>query len=66
MIGSAEVLVFLVLAYGAVAFALYWIIRLAVRHGIADTRRRGHADEAAGVSETIRRQRATYDGSDRD
>ena len=54
-----------VLVYGVVAFALYWIIRLAVRHGIQDVRRdERSAAAAAGVSETIRRQRATYGGLD--
>jgi hypothetical protein len=62
-VGGAEVLVFLVLLYGAVAFALYWIIRLAVRHGIQDTRRTTRAREsAAGVRQTIDRQQATYGG----
>jgi len=64
-VGGLEALVFLGLIYGSVAFALYWIIRLAVRHGIEDGRRidRTRAS-AAGVSATIRRQRATYDGSE--
>ncbi|HEY0643145.1 MAG TPA: hypothetical protein VGD39_06990 [Nocardioides sp.] len=38
-VGGSEVLVFAVLLYGVVAFALYWIIRLAVRHGIRDVER---------------------------
>ena len=64
-VGGAEVLVFLVLLYGAVAFALYWIIRLAVRHGIQDTHRTTRAREsAADVRQTINRQRATYGGSE--
>jgi len=58
-------LVFLVLAYGIVVFALYWIIRLAVRHGVQDARRTERAaSTAAGVGETIRRQHATYGGSE--
>ena len=62
-VGGAEVLVFFVLLYGLVAFALYWIIRLAVRHGIQDTHRVTRAREsAAGVRQTIDRQRATYGG----
>ena len=64
-VGGSEVLVFVVLLYGAVAFALYWIIRLAVRHGIQDTRRAGRAqDSAPGVRQTIDRQQATYGGSE--
>ena len=56
-------LVFLVLLYGTVAFALYVIIRLAVRHGIQDTHRVTRAREsAAGVRQTIARQQATYGG----
>ena len=62
-VGGAEVLVFLVLLYGAVACALYWIIRLAVRHGNQDTHRVARAREsAAGVRQTIDRQQATYGG----
>lgn len=57
-----EPLLFFVV-YAVVAFALYWIIRLAVRHAIQDTRRDERAVSAAsGVSETIRRQQATYGG----
>ena len=56
-------LVFFALLYGLVAVALYWIIRLAVRHGIQDTRRVARArDAAAGVRQTIDRQQATYGG----
>ena len=63
-VGGLEVLLFLVVVHGVVAFALYWIIRLAVRHGIEDSRHVERArSSAAGVSATIRRQRATYDGS---
>lgn len=58
-----DALLFLVLLYALVAFALYWIIRLAVRHGIRDVRRaQDRAQAVAGVTETIRRQRATYGG----
>jgi CHASE3 domain sensor protein len=43
--------------------AFYWTIRLAVSHGIQDARRaEGTARALAGVSETIRRQQATYGG----
>ena len=60
--GGLEVLVFMVVLYVMVAFALYWIIRLAVRHGIDDSRRVARGREsAAGVRETIRRQQASYD-----
>ena len=66
-VGGAEALVFVVLLYGSVAFALYWIIRLAVRHGIQDTHRIARAREsAAGVRQTINRQQATYGGSESD
>ena len=58
-----EPLLFVVLVWAVVAFALYWVIRLAVRHGIQDVRRvERSVAAAAGVSETIRRQRATYGG----
>ena len=66
-VGGAEALVFVVLLYGSVAFALYWIIRLAVRHGIQDAHRIARAREsAAGVRQTINRQQATYGGSESD
>lgn len=29
---------YIILVYAVLAFALYWIIRLAVRHGINDTK----------------------------
>lgn len=57
-VGGVEVLVFLVVVYAMVAVALYWIIRLAVRHGIADSRRVSRARGSA-----ISRQQATYDDS---
>lgn len=31
-------LLYTILVYATLAFALYWIIRLAVRHGINDTK----------------------------
>ncbi len=31
-------LLYTILVYAVLAFALYWIIRLAVRHGINDTK----------------------------
>ena len=62
-----EVLLILVLMYGSAALALYWIIRLAVRHGIEDSRQVDRARaSAAGVAATIRRQRATYEGPEPD
>ena len=65
MIGSGEALLLVLLMWAVVAFALYWIIRLAVRHGVEDARRVTRAESAAvGVRETIRRQRATYGGDE--
>ena len=32
--------VVLLLFWGLVAFGLYWVVRLAVRHGVLDARRR--------------------------
>lgn len=63
--GSLEALLFVVIMWSVVVVALYWVIRLAVRHGIQDTQRHSRADQAgAGVAETIRRQQATYGGTD--
>ena len=63
--GSGEALLLVLLMWAVVAFALYWIIRLAVRHGIEDARRVTRVDRSAvAVSETIRRQRATYGGDE--
>ncbi|HEV2798582.1 MAG TPA: hypothetical protein VGV65_13280 [Nocardioides sp.] len=39
----------------AMASILYWIIRLAVRHGVRDSRRPSSAERAAEVSEALRR-----------
>ena len=66
-VGGLEVLLFLVVVHGVAAFALYWIIRLAVRHGLEDSRQVERARaSAAGVSATIGRQRATYGGPEPD
>lgn len=63
--GSLEALLLVVITWSVVVAALYWVIRLAVRHGIQDTQRHARADRAvAEVAETIRRQQATYGGSD--
>ena len=63
-VGALEILVFMVVIYTMVALALYWIIRLAVRHGIQDSRRISQARGAAGVRETTNRQQATYSDSE--
>ena len=60
-----DALLFFVLLYLLAAFALYWIIRLAVRHGVQDVERDARTTRSsARVSETIRRQRATYGGAE--
>ena len=43
-VGGGEALVFMAVIGAAVAFALYWIIRLAVKHGIEDAGRYPPAD----------------------
>ena len=43
-IGGGEMLFFMVVTWAAMAFALYWIMRLAVKHGIEDSRRYPPAD----------------------
>ena len=58
-------MLFVVITWPMVVVALYWVIRLAVRHGIQDTQRHARAAQvAAGVSRTIRRQQATYGDPD--
>lgn len=67
MTGLLFVLVVVPAAAALSVLALYWVIRLAVSHGIQDARRaEGTAQAVAGVSETIRRQRATYGGPEQD
>ena len=67
MTGLLFVLVVVPVAAMLSVLALYWIIRLAVSHGIQDARRaEGAARAVAGVSDTIRRQRATYGGPEQD
>jgi hypothetical protein len=65
MTGLLFVLVVVPVVAALSVLALYWVIRLAVSHGIQDARRaEGTARAVAGVSETIRRQRATYGGTE--
>jgi hypothetical protein len=65
MTGLLFVLVVVPVVAALSVLALYWVIRLAVGHGIQDARRaEGTARAVAGVSETIRRQRATYGGTE--
>jgi len=64
MTGLLFVLVVVPVVTALCVLAVYWIIRLAVSHGIQDARRaEGTARAVADVSETIRRQRATYGGT---
>ncbi|KRF34351.1 hypothetical protein [Nocardioides sp. Soil805] len=52
----------LILVAAVAVVALYWIIRLAVSHGVQDADRSlHHAAAGAQVSEVIRRQRARHD-----
>jgi len=48
-------LIFVLLMYALAAFVLYWIIRLAVRHGIRDSRRPSASERAADVDAQLRR-----------
>jgi cytochrome c biogenesis protein CcdA len=62
---GAGALLLVLFAWALGAFALYWVIRLAVRHALEDARRLERVERSAtGVSETIRRQRATYGGDE--
>lgn len=50
--------------WGPGLLVLYWVIRLAVRHGMEDAQRIRQGDrKRAEISETIRRHEATYGGS---
>lgn len=52
------------IVWGPVLVVLYWVIRLAVRHGMEDAQRIRLGDrKRAEISETIRRHEATYGGS---
>ncbi|GAA1930281.1 hypothetical protein [Nocardioides hwasunensis] len=44
-IGGAEVLIVFLLMYAVAALALYWIIRLGVRHGTLDAYRIDRGDQ---------------------
>ena len=50
--------------WGPMVVILYWIIRLAVRHGVQDAHRANRIDDAtAALRGTIRRQQATHGGA---
>ncbi|WP_224273910.1 hypothetical protein [Nocardioides lacusdianchii] len=52
------------IVWGPALLVLYWVIRLAVRHGMEDAQRIRQGDrKRAEISETIRRHQATYGGS---
>ena len=51
------------IVWGPALLVLYWVIRLAVRHGMEDAQRIRQGDrKRAEISETIRRHQATYGG----
>jgi hypothetical protein len=51
------------IVWGPLTLLLYWVIRLAVRHGMEDAQRIRQGDrKRAEISETIRRHQATYGG----
>ncbi len=51
------------IVWGPLLLLLYWVIRLAVRHGMEDAQRIRQGDrKRAEISKTIRRQQATYGG----
>jgi hypothetical protein len=53
-VGLLELLVFFVPVLVMLTVA-YWVIRLAVRHGVQDARRPSAAERAAEVSEALQR-----------
>ncbi|WP_374455159.1 hypothetical protein [Nocardioides sp.] len=60
MFDAAGLLLFVVPVYGAAVFALYWIIRLAVRHGTLDAYRIDRTDQRiAAMQADPQRGRAT-------
>ena len=48
MIGVVELLVLFPLSVALVLAVLYWVIRLAVRHGVLDAQRAGDAYQVRG------------------
>ena len=52
------------IVWGPALLVLYWVIRLAVRHGMEDAQRIRQGDrKRTEISEAIRRHEATYGGS---
>lgn len=59
-----EAVLVVLVVWCAVAFALYWVIRLAVRHALADARAAERERESrAHFGEALNRSRVTGDGS---
>lgn len=60
-IGFAELLIFFVPAWALAALVVYWIIRLAVRHGTLDAYRIDRVDRRiAEMQAATRDQRSTH------
>ena len=57
-IGLFELLLFFVPILVMLTVA-YWVVRLAVRHGVQDSRRPCAAERAAEVSEALRRHQGS-------
>ncbi len=57
-VGGGEALVFMAVICAAVAFALYWIIRLGVRHGTLDAYRIDRVDRRIAAMEAERERGA--------
>jgi hypothetical protein len=64
-IGFAELLIFFVPMWALAALVVYWIIRLAVRHGTLDAYRIDRTDRRIAEMQAATRHRDGVSGDDR-
>jgi hypothetical protein len=64
-IGSAQLLMFVVPVWALAALVVYWIIRLAVRHGTLDAYRIDRTDRRIADMKAVTRRHESPSGDDR-
>jgi hypothetical protein len=64
-IGFAELLIFFVPVWAFAALVVYWIIRLAVRHGTLDAYRIDRTDRRIAEMQAAARRQEAASGDDR-
>lgn len=64
-VGFAELLIFFVPMWALAAFIVYWIIRLAVRHGTLDAYRIDRTDRRIAEMQAATRRPEAAPGEDR-